>query len=599
MQLLIKGLSMDKIRQIISNNRYLLKKVYLYNRTALFLRLVFAIYTSITVYIGVILPKYLLTYLFEKDFRSVVWVLSAYAIYSTVNNILSVLYDKYIKLANERMYVKIINEFLRKSIRLDLSFYDKEESYNQFTRSFGNCCSVINSCNDIIVSVFTAILQIVMLSSILIKTSLVSLILIVISVSLGIIINNKLNKLNYDYSVRHSRNNKRVNYLYRLFYTPQFIKDMKINSMENFVFERKETVNQEILSLVDEEYTKKTPFWISAKLLGTIEYVLMALYFGFSVIIGHIAVAEYITCLNAYQQIKAAMNDLFSTVSELYNNSLFSQDYINFMDSDEQNTTNDTGIPLTTDSFESIEFKKVSFRYPNSTADTLKDVSFTINKGEKVAILGKNGAGKTTIIKLLLRLYDADSGEILINGKSIKEYNTYDIRTTFSTLFQDFAVYAFSVRDNIAQGKTVDDNEIINVLSKVGLKEKIYALAKGLDTPITSQLYDGGVEFSGGETQKLALSRIYLRNTSMFVLDEPTSSLDPYAEYELYKTLLATSKDTTAIVISHRLTLTNKMDKILVIDNGMITESGTHESLMKLNGIYTEMYTLQKEKYTD
>ena len=230
----------------------------------------------------------------------------------------------------------------------------------------------------------------------------------------------------------------------------------------------------------------------------------------------------------------------------------------------------------------------------------LKDISFIINKGDKIAILGKNGAGKATIIKLLLRLYDPDEGEILINDINIKKYNTHYLCSSIKTLFQDFAVYAFSIYENITLGSKINEQIIEKALKEVELYDKITHLEDGVNTPITSQLYKNGIELSGGETQKVAISRVFATNTSFFVLDEPTSSLDPYAEYSLYNNLLQRSKnESTFIVISHRLTLTHKMSKIIVIDKGSIIECGTHKELMELGGVYSDMYKIQSEKYSD
>ena len=206
--------------------------------------------------------------------------------------------------------------------------------------------------------------------------------------------------------------------------------------------------------------------------------------------------------------------------------------------------------------------------------------------------------GSIREIKLLLRLYDPQEGEIRINNINIKEYNTNSLRSSLKTLLQDFAVYAFTIFDNITLGRDVDIDKINGALKEVGLDEKINRLDKGLYTPITSQLYEGGIELSGGETQKLALSRIFSSDSSFIILDEPTSSLDPYAEYNLYNKLLQ-NEDVfnTFIVISHRLTLTHKMSRIIVIENGKIIEQGNHTELMNLNGVYAEMYRIQAEKY--
>lgn len=235
----------------------------------------------------------------------------------------------------------------------------------------------------------------------------------------------------------------------------------------------------------------------------------------------------------------------------------------------------------------------------NTTSLALNHVSFSISAGESVAIVGRNGAGKTTIIKLLLRLYEPTSGEIYINDTNIKEYNTESLRNTICSLFQDYALFAFSIRDNIELGKTEPPDCIWSALEQVELKDKVNTLPHTYDTPITSQLYADGIELSGGESQKLAISRIYARNAQVIAMDEPTSSLDPKSEFTLYQQILNNTKpNAIVIIVSHRLTLTYKMSKIIVLEHGQVKEQGTHNELIKLNGIYKELYSMQANKYT-
>jgi ABC-type multidrug transport system fused ATPase/permease subunit len=438
-----------------------------------------------------------------------------------------------------------------------------------------------------------------MIGSVLLWANVYVFVTILIFIAVNITINNVLKRIDYDYNVKLSEKNKQVNYFYRLFYTPKFIRDIKVNVIDEFIFNKKQEVNEEILRISKGQMSDTKKYRILLGFLDSLEYVLAAFYFAYSVIKEFIAVADYFTSLNAYQQIKNAINNLLSSYTVFYNNSLFAEDYIDFMRSNENTTTNREGILLKASEIEKVEFENVTFSYPNADENALKNVSFVINRGDKIAVVGKNGAGKTTIIKLMLRLYDPQEGEIRINGISIQDYNTDSLRTSIKALLQDFAVYAFSLYDNLALGREISDEKMEMALREVDLYDKVSRLKGGLNTPITSQVTKGGVELSGGETQKLVLSRIFALDTPFFILDEPTSSLDPYAEYGLYHKLLQSSKsENTFIVISHRLTLTHKMSKIIVIDNGGIAESGTHEELMALDGIYAGMYRIQSEKYS-
>jgi len=544
------------------------------------------------------MPMFLLDAIIAGDLNEIIITLLIFTVAFLCINCISVIFSKYDKVSSEKIYVEIINEFLQKTIDLDLGYFDNTESYDKYNRAFGNCCRAIDTVNAIITSFVTSIFNLILITSVLIWMNLYMFIAIVVIIIVNFIIGNKTKKIDYYYSKLFSEKNKQVNYLYRLFYIPQLVRETKANNLSKFIFENKQNFNDDIIQLTKKQTRTKALLSILTGSINTLESGFVALYFGFSVVIQRIVISEYFTSVNAYNQLKSTILNIVNIYTNLYSNSLFASDYIDFLNSNETVTLNETGEEL--QEVRKIEFSNVSFKYPNNTYLSLDNVSFKINKGEKVAIVGKNGAGKTTIIKLLLRLYDPLSGTIYINDVDIKRYTTKSLRTVIQTLFQDFAIYAFSIKDNITLGKSIDDSVIWDALDKVDLTEKIKNLKYSIDTPITSQLYADGIELSGGEAQKLAIARIYANGPKTFIMDEPTSNLDPYAEYLLYDRLIKdTTNDSTVIVISHRLTLTYKMSKVIVIDQGRVTEEGTHEELMNLKRLYYDMYTIQSEKYVD
>jgi len=544
------------------------------------------------------MPMYLLESIINGDLSQVLLVIVIFTVSYMIIMFVGIAFSAFEKVSNEKMYVNIINEFLQKTIDLDLGYFDKTASYDKYNRAFGNCCKVIDSINMILASLITSVLNIIFIVGLLIWMDIYMFIVIGVTIVITFLVNNKLKKIDYDYSKLFSEKNKQLNYLYRLFYIPQLVREMKSNNLSNYIFRIKQDFNADTVSLTKSQVKSHMPFSIFLGSLNIVENSVVALYFGFSVIMGRIEVAVFFTCINAYNQLKSTIMNLASIYTQLYSNSLFASDYIDFLQSKETITLNREGELL--QNVHSIEFANVSFKYPNSNSMTISNVSFKITKGDKVAIIGKNGAGKTTIIKLLLRLYDPVSGEILINGLNIKNYNTESLRNTIQTLFQDFAIYAFSIKDNISLGRNISHEGILEALDKVEIRNKIESLQHSLDTPITSQLYADGIELSGGEAQKLAISRIYANNPKTFVMDEPTSNLDPHAEYLLYNRLLEdTNKESTIIVISHRLTLTYKMSKIIVLEQGHVAEQGSHDELINLKGIYHSMYSVQAIKYID
>ena len=246
-----------------------------------------------------------------------------------------------------------------------------------------------------------------------------------------------------------------------------------------------------------------------------------------------------------------------------------------------------------------IEFKKVSFKYPNSERYIFKDLSFKIKAGERLAIVGINGAGKTTLVKLITRLYEPTDGEILLDGINVKNLDRAKYFDLFSVVFQDIKVLAFTVGENVAiQNRDVLDRaRVMECLEQAGIKDKIASLKHGIETPMLKGLEEEGIELSGGQNQKLALARALYKNGDIVILDEPTSALDPLAEYEIYQNFDALIGDKTAIYISHRLSSTRFCDAIAFFENGEILEYGTHEELLAKKGRYAEMFNIQAQYY--
>lgn len=265
----------------------------------------------------------------------------------------------------------------------------------------------------------------------------------------------------------------------------------------------------------------------------------------------------------------------------------------------EEETTNDNNDKIDFDSVESIEFDKVSFKYPGSDHNTLNNVSLKINKGENIAIIGENGAGKTTIIKLLCGLYNATEGSVLVNNKDISLYSKDSYFDLFSVVFQDYFFMPMSIAENISTIQKYDKEKLYSSFEKAGILEKIESLKDKENTLMIKDVYKEAVEFSGGEKQKLLLAKAIYKNAPVLILDEPTAALDPIVERELYKKYNEITKDKISFFISHRLSSTVFCDRILFISNGRITESGTHEELMALKGAYYRMYQSQSYYYKE
>lgn len=250
-----------------------------------------------------------------------------------------------------------------------------------------------------------------------------------------------------------------------------------------------------------------------------------------------------------------------------------------------------------------IRFEDVSFQYEGSEHATLNHINLTIHKGEKLAVVGNNGAGKTTLIKLACGLLEPTSGRILFNGIDIREFNRDDYYELISVSFQNVCLLPMSIAMNIGCGKSSIDNEashyekINNAITLSGLKEKIVSLPNGVATELVPSVVEGGINLSGGEAQKLMLARAIYKEAPLIILDEPTAALDPIAEQEMYLKYNDLTTDRTAIYISHRLSSTRFCDRIILLDHGIIAETGSHEELMKLSGKYKKLFEIQSQYY--
>lgn len=313
-----------------------------------------------------------------------------------------------------------------------------------------------------------------------------------------------------------------------------------------------------------------------------------------SAILGIITIGEFTMLISAVSNFSATLTDIIHAVLNINLYSTYLKDYNAIMGMESELQIEN--LPLHHKLYD-LEFNDVWFRYENAEEYTLKGVSFRIKQGEKLSIVGKNGAGKTTVIKLLARLYQPTKGEILLNGVNILNYNHDSYMNYLSILFQDFETFAFSIKENISFSLNTNDEKINVALKKSGLLEKINTLVEKDNTPLFRFLHQDGIDLSGGEKQKLALARVFYKDAKLIILDEPTASLDPLAEYDIYTRFNHLVLNKTVIYISHRMSSARFCDEILVLDQGSVKEFGSHDVLMDHKGLYYEMFETQAQYY--
>lgn len=533
----------------------------------------------------------------DADFKTYfTYLLLFFGIYFTVNAISA--YATRQRLVATKVVLKNVNnKIFKKATELDVSCYENPEFYDKYQRA----TLVLSSsyydliCWDVAAVVGGIIALICVITTVTVINPMY--LLFLLPVTLVFAIELLKSKAVYKRDLQMTKNNRIKAYIQRTMFLKEFSKDMRTSNIFAVLTKRfKAAIDANVLILKS----------YGVKLF--IYSMVSSLFSDFIPIIGTYAFAGYqfiftqALTISGFSVVLASINSVRdSTLSiaegfdEMTQMALFFQNLRDFFDYEPKIT--DGGKDA--EEFQSIEFKNVSFTYPDTTKEILKNVSFKITKGETIAIVGVNGAGKSTLVKLLLRFYDANEGEILYNGINVKEYNVQSLRNAFATVFQDYKNFAVSVNENIMCHECSDEEKQIaeKALRQSGVWDKIASLPKGADTVLTREFEIDGAGLSGGENQKVSAARLFAREFEIAILDEPSSALDPIAEYKMYENLIDVTKDKTVIYISHRLSSAVLSDRIYVLGNGTILESGSHAELMAQGGEYSKMFTLQASSY--
>ncbi|MEO9057731.1 MAG: ABC transporter ATP-binding protein [Ktedonobacteraceae bacterium] len=398
-----------------------------------------------------------------------------------------------------------------------------------------------------------------------------------------------------------------MDYFNRLMTVDTYNKEIKLFTLGNFfVTQFKRLANklyEEDKEIIVRRYLINFLWSALTGVANSAIYLYVALQVVLS--LGRISLGSLSRYTQAAVQAGQSFQGLLSGISSTYENNLYVNTLFEFLEYKPEIVSPPKPQPLAKAKGSKgldIEFRNVSFTYPGKDAEThaaLKNVSFTIHAGEAIAVVGRNGAGKTTIVKLLTRLYDPDEGEILIDGRNIKEYDLQELRGHVGVIFQDYVTYFLSARENIGVGRVneIDNQELVSsAAKKSGASEVIEGLAEGYDTML-GRWFNKGTQLSGGEWQKIALARAFIRDAGILVLDEPTSALDARAEYEVFTHFRTLTGGRTTVFISHRFSTVRLADRIFVIEHGNIIECGSHKELMQLDGHYAELFNLQAEAY--
>lgn len=423
----------------------------------------------------------------------------------------------------------------------------------------------------------------------------VILIIAIAVMTISAIINQKSNNIEIQFYGKRAAVNRAFNYSCVEIADIKYGKDIRLFNAIGMLMYNTGRYIHEINNYWKEQADKRIRINLFNSFFYAIRDGLTYFYLGFAAIMGSLSIGIFAQMLKASEVYSGSMSGIIYGIQDILKLSNYAVEYVNYM---EYPAALEKGNRHPIDQEHTLEFSHVSFCYPNSDVQVLKDVSIVLQSGEHLSVVGLNGAGKTTFIKLLCRLYDVTEGEILLDGVNIKEYDYKEYIKLFSPVFQDFKLLAFSARENIAGFDQDGDEELMKLFDMAGMGEKLRSLPDGIDTPIFKGYEENGVELSGGEQQKLAIARAVYRNAPIMILDEPTAALDPIAEYEIYRQFNEIIGGKTAVYISHRLSSCKFCDRIAVFSEGTITEYGTHGELCSRDGsIYAEMWAAQARYY--
>lgn len=585
----------------IRNNIKMIKYIVSFSSLQPFIIILMAVFRSIQSVIGVLMLKVVVDTIstsgsIKKLAISLILFCSLNIFISTFNTFIEQKVNvKNIKLISKKMQLLIF----KKSITLDLECFEDSIYYNKFTIAQEQSETRISEVLNTISNMTSSLLSISAFSILITSIDPFVVILSFLNVFFSFSLNTLSVKLTHKFYSKQIPIEREMDYVQRICTQSEYAKEIRVYDKFPLLLINRFEENLEKLIKLISIYAKKY-----IRLRGVQSAVtqllngVTILYLANKVFNGLISTGDFIALANGMQQLSIQLTSLIKVIPQFIENGIYIEDLLEYIEYVPKMKYGKRTLNPEKDF--RIEFNNVSFKYLNTQSNAVTNLSFTINPGERIAFVGRNGAGKSTIIKLLSRLYDPTDGQIFLQGIPYNEYTKETIQRCCGIVFQDFKIFAVSLGENIFMDKISserDQTEINHALQLVGLDKKVNALEKGINTEITKEFDNSGIIFSGGEFQRIAVARTFLKHCNLIILDEPASSLDPISEKELFDNIMKLAEGKAMIIVSHRLSNIKDMDRIIYLEDGIIKESGTHTELIQKNGLYAKMYKTQAEQY--
>ncbi len=585
---------------VIKNMIYALRIIFKADKMYLIWNIIdFASNTIFTTFINSVLFLRVLLGIIEKnmDFSYYLKTLLLFLAAGISYEIISVLSDYKFLVGEKRVFKALNNMIFKKAAEVDISCYEDPVFYDKYQRATeiikNGYFSSFASSVSVVLGNILAFISVVGIVASINAAYLIFLVPVFFVFAVEIVKSRILYKRDY----KMATNNRIKAYAQRTVFLRDFSKDMRTSGVFSVIMKRFNIAIQSNIDIIKKYGVRLFALSMVSAFLG--ELIPIAGTYAFAgyqfIYTDSLSVAGFSVVLSSINSVRSATFNIAQSFSQLSSVALYFQNLHDFFDYESAVVSGEKQPG----DFESLEFKNVYFKYPSAKNDSLQNVNLKITKGQTVAVVGVNGAGKTTFVKLLLRFYDPESGEILYNGVNLKEYDLNALRLKFATVFQDYKTFALSVNENVMCRSCSDTDKKIaeKALKQSGVYDKILSLPQGADTVLTREFEEDGAGLSGGEAQKTAVARMFAGNFEIAILDEPSSALDPIAEYKMYENLIRATKDKTVIYISHRLSSAVLSDNIFVLSSGTVAESGSHAELMRKGGDYAKMFALQASSY--
>ncbi|MDR2600654.1 MAG: ABC transporter ATP-binding protein/permease [Oscillospiraceae bacterium] len=566
------------------------------------IRLAAYILNSMLPFVSLFASRFLINILVHSEhlahpFRNAIFLLLLISVVVLLRGIINNILQYAQNIHNEQMNNKIQISLMEKSMTVDMEFFDSPDYIDAMQAVSMDSMALPN----IVWNIFAGLSSIISFLSaffILGIENWIYPIILTIGAFPSAILSHRYIELLYKLKLSHINEERKMSYIQSVTNNKLFASDIRLFSLREYLIIRYQNIWTHLIVGRKVLLKRHLIAILFVSLIPEVLSLIILIVITRGIIDGVSTVGDYTLYAGLLATLVGSLAYAISSVARIYEDKL-KVDTIKKFESRKKSVLDEGQKTLEGEI--NVEFKNVSFSYPKTNHCVLNNLSFKIKSKEKICLIGINGAGKSTIIKLLLRFYDVTEGQILINGVDIKEYNINSLRKNFSTFFQEYDNYAFTMRENVIisdlEYTDCQDKRVLEALKKVDALNILQKSDKGLDTPILRLFDINGLELSGGEAQKIALSRAVYRTCKCIIFDEPSSTLDPISELNLFESMKDLLKDKSALFTSHRLSIVHLSDRILLLNNGCITESGSHRELMELNGEYAKLYTLQASKY--